>query len=59
MKILLLFDSDKQMDNQYREYELCEDLSNALKNGKSISLTFCHPDAGVGEQFIAKIEKAS
>lgn len=52
MKVILLFDSDK-LDNCYREYELHEGADEALRKGKWVSMTICHPDHG--EVFVAKV----
>ena len=51
MKVILLFDSDK-LENRCREYELSNSITKDLREGKKVSITFCHPLHG--EIMIAK-----
>ncbi len=53
MKVILLFDSDK-LENVYREYTLHENIDKELREGKRVSIKFCHPFHG--EVMIAQKE---
>lgn len=52
MEVIVLFDTDK-LPNCYRTFKLGETVAEALRLGKRVSLTVCHPDHG--EVFITEI----
>lgn len=52
MKVIFLFDSDK-LDNCYRYYSLSDTIVKSLREGKEVTLTFCHP--AYGEVMMAKV----
>lgn len=54
MKIQLLFDGPNG-GNQWRSYELSDEISLKLLKGEKAVITFCHPN--FGEVMIAKIKE--
>ena len=53
VEIIILFDS-YELDNYYRHYYLGNNIVTALREGKQITVTFCHPEHG--EIMIAEIK---